>query len=192
MGGSAQAAVDEKGDPSALDTSIEAYLRGFELKQDYYNGVNYATLLEVRALRSAQEGRSEDAIADRVVARRAREQVLRYLAPTLEDPEALMECDKSRAYWLLASAWEAHAGLGQADAAARLEAQARAVEPDGWMLQTTQEQIERIRSTQESLKAALGRRPLTQRIVAVGSRRPEMERHVVDVWPGRSDHQSCP
>jgi len=47
-------------DPKALDESIAAYPRGFQLKQDHYNGVNYATLLEVRALlqRQAPVGRT--------------------------------------------------------------------------------------------------------------------------------------
>jgi hypothetical protein len=140
-------------DPIALDTSISAYSRGFQLKQDCYNGVNYATLLEVRALRQAVAGRNDDAIADRVTARRAREEVLALLTPQIA---ALREDgEMASRYWALASAWEAHAGLGQTGEAAVFEARARALNPSGWMLETTREQIERIQRTQQELAAAL-------------------------------------
>src|SRR5262249_38060158 len=40
---------DLERDPATLDASIEAYERGFYLKQDYYNGINLAFLYNVRA-----------------------------------------------------------------------------------------------------------------------------------------------
>ncbi len=37
---------------SALDTAITAYQRGFYIRNDYYNGINFAFLLNVRAAAS--------------------------------------------------------------------------------------------------------------------------------------------
>jgi MAP3K TRAFs-binding domain len=139
--------------PALLDDSIAAYGRGFQLKQDYYNGINYAMLLERRALVQLAAGRLDDAVADRVTARRTREEVLVMVAPLLA--RLGDDSDLDGRYWAQASAWEAHAGLGHTDDAARAEALARALNPPGWMLDTTREQIERIRRTQQELAAAL-------------------------------------
>jgi hypothetical protein len=45
-----------------LTAAIRAHQKGFYLKNDYYNGINFAFLLDCRA---AQLG-GEDAVADRV------------------------------------------------------------------------------------------------------------------------------
>src|ERR1700733_9492217 len=63
---------EEGHDPADLDQGISAYERGFFLKNDYYNGINYAFMLDVRASLSA----GDDAVADRVLARRVRTRVL--------------------------------------------------------------------------------------------------------------------
>lgn len=147
---------DLTGESAMLDESIAAYSRGFYLKQDYYNGVNYAMLLELRALHLARvAGRHDDAVADRVGARRVREDVLRWLQPTLDDAERLDEMKPDARYWMLASAWEVCAGLGDSGRAADFEARARSAQPHPWMLQSTQGQIERILHTQATLHEAL-------------------------------------
>jgi len=50
-------------DPTALNEAIRGYERGFYLRNDYYNGIKYAYLLNVRAAQGADLG---DAIADYV------------------------------------------------------------------------------------------------------------------------------
>lgn len=138
--------------PRYLDEAVGAYSRGFYLKQDHYNGVNYAYLLELRALQSARAGAFEDAIADRVMARRTRVDVIRWMTPQMADLAAL---PREGQYWLQASMWEAALGLGRADEAAAWEAKARALLPADWMLQSTQEQLQRVRDTQAELAALL-------------------------------------
>ncbi len=140
------------GRPEDLGTSINAYSRGFYLKQDFYNGVNFAFLLELRALQSARAGEREEAIADKVLARRVRTEILGYLAPQIADA-AELPLDKR--YWIIASKWEALAGLGRDAEAAQAEQAARALQPPGWMLDTTAEQIGRIRAQQAELAQAL-------------------------------------
>ena len=143
-----------QGKAEHLTESIRAYSRGFYLKQDYYNGVNYAVLLEERALQNAKLGEHDDAIADRVLARRAREDVLRYMTPQMT---ALAELPLEKRYWLKASMWEVCIGLARPDEADKWEAEARALEPPEWMLQSTLEQLDRLRITQAMLTEALAK-----------------------------------
>jgi hypothetical protein len=149
---------DIEGDPEALDNSLRAYARGHLLQQDHSTGVHFACLLEQRALRLAQAGERDDAIADRVIARRAREDVLRRLQPQLRD-EAIREIHPHEAYGLLAAAWEALVGLGRIDDADTTRARALAQQPHPWMLQATEAQVVRIRDTQARLALALAAAP---------------------------------
>lgn len=139
-------------EPADLDTAINAYERGFHLRQDGYNGINLAFLLDVRAaerIRSHGPG-SDEAIADSVQARRMRREVLR-LAEAAETV-ALTEAQRARGdvggsagelaprYWQLAIRWEAAVGLGDDATAARLEAEACALAVPEWMQLTRREQ----------------------------------------------------
>lgn len=56
----------------ALETDGLVSARGYSIKNDYYNGINFAFMLNVRA--SVTQG--DDATADRVVARRIRGEVI--------------------------------------------------------------------------------------------------------------------
>ena len=56
-----------------LDEAIRAYERGFFIRNDYYNGINFAFLLNVRAGQGTDRA---EAIADFVEARRVRKEVL--------------------------------------------------------------------------------------------------------------------
>jgi hypothetical protein len=124
------------GDRADLDRAIRAYARGYFLKTDYYNGINLAYLLNVRSSISA----GDEAIADRVQARRIRSEVLA-LCEELLGRGGLNADD---AFWVLATMVEAKVGLGAPDADALLaEAQLKA--PEGWMAQTLVEQIANLR-----------------------------------------------
>jgi hypothetical protein len=57
-------------DRNALDESVRVYERGFYLRNDYYNGINFAFMLNVRA---AQATEPAEAIADFIQARRMKE-----------------------------------------------------------------------------------------------------------------------
>ena len=48
MGFGSQADVDKTKNRSYLDQAIRGYERGFYLRNDYYNGINYAFLLNER------------------------------------------------------------------------------------------------------------------------------------------------
>ncbi|HXT49787.1 MAG TPA: tetratricopeptide repeat-containing protein [Thermoanaerobaculia bacterium] len=133
-----------------LDEAVRAHERGFYLRNDYYNGINLAFLLNVRAARATDPA---EAIADFVLARRVRTEVLeiceKWLAsnpppPAEAPPEALKE-DAANRYWVLATAGEAKLGLGDGDAERQL-ATAYAAAPQGWMADSTREQIAKLQA----------------------------------------------
>ena len=123
-----------------LDESIFAYEKGFCLKNDYYNGINLAFLLNLRA---ALPGTSTaDAITDYVLARRTRRQVLALC-------ENLIAAEKERGkplpdhYWIAATMAEACYGLGDRQGATEI-LDAASGSADLWMKQSTEEQIEKL------------------------------------------------
>jgi len=145
-------------DPAALDEAIRGYERGFYLRNDYYNGINYAYLLNVRAARAADLG---DAIADYVQARRVRQEVIPICEESLQEIEKEGADVKARVdqafatkqdstglnstrYWILATLAEAHVGLEDGLGDAALE-KALAAAPEEWMKQSTQEQIDKLK-----------------------------------------------
>jgi tetratricopeptide (TPR) repeat protein len=132
-----------------LDEAVQAYERGFVLLDDYYNGINLAFLLNARA---ASAGDPAEAVADFVVARRVRGEVLSICEKALAaipapDPALGKEvADKYRdqQYWVLATMAEAHVGMGREQ-----EAQAKLAEAyklyEGWRRETTESQIAKLR-----------------------------------------------
>ena len=154
-----------------LDKAIWAHEKGFYVKNDYYNGINLAFLLNVRAALAAETSPAE-AIADFVLAQRTRRRVIQLCEALLESKHAPKGADE---YWVKATMAEAYAGIGDDQKAQELLAAARAVDMSiptleqvsapatgpaqsavpAWMIQTTEDQI---RSLRELLaKSPLGR-----------------------------------
>jgi Tetratricopeptide Repeats-Sensor len=131
---------DHSHDRHMLDGAIAAYERGFYLKQDYYTGINLAFLLDVRASLIAGGGERAEAIADAVIARRVRRQVLEYCTGAL----AASSVSTEGHYWIVATQWEAALGLNDAALIARFRAEAEAAGVAGWMLESTRQQISQL------------------------------------------------
>jgi tetratricopeptide (TPR) repeat protein len=150
---------DKTKDEVALDKAIRSYERGFYLRNDYYNGINFAFLLNIRAghgvgLAKTAAGSSvaashlAAAIADFVQAQRVREEVLPICEQWLKSNpvplegstlEAKTQYLKSK-YWVVASQAEAYLGLGKTQEAVNTYEQAYAFAPEGWMIDSTREQ----------------------------------------------------
>lgn len=128
-------------DRQALDAAVFAYEKGYRLLADYYNGINWAFLLNLRATLSAPA----DAVADFVLARRARADVLRLCEEKLA---ALKDADETRdeRYWLLATMAEAQLGLGDEALSAQTMARAKPVAREDWMLDSTRDQLADLRT----------------------------------------------
>jgi hypothetical protein len=147
-------------DPANLDVAVRAYERGFYLRNDYYNGINMAYLLNARAGNTSDPA---EAIADYVQARRVRKEVLaiceQWLAanpephPQSVSAEGVTESLKVR-YWVLATMAEAYTGLGDEAKAEQTLKDAYSIATEEWMKDSTREQLGK-------LKLLLDKSPLT-------------------------------
>jgi tetratricopeptide (TPR) repeat protein len=133
-------------DRPALDEAIRSYERGFYLRNDYYNGINFAYLLNLRARTSE----IAEAIADFVRARRVREEVAQICRqwlettppPTAGGQQALEHYTNSR-YWVLGTLAEALLGLDDPSYQQALD-EALSLPVASWMKSSTQEQLARL------------------------------------------------
>ena len=124
------AAADPSGGGHHLDTAIEYYGRGFAVKNDYYNGENYALCLD---LRSAQQTDKVEAGYDCMTARKARERVRRSLKQAFADSS----CKERPDYlWMLATASHIEYALGDATAGEAFERAFRDQAPPKWAIET--------------------------------------------------------
>ena len=129
-----------------LDEAVRGYERGFYLRNDYYNGINLAFILNVRAAHAASRA---EAIADFVQAERVRREVGQICEDLLAKDEAAKEGDKltpDSKYWLLATLAEAHLGMGDAAKADESFQKAAAVASAEWMKESTVEQMDKLRA----------------------------------------------
>jgi hypothetical protein len=155
-------------DGAYLDEAIRGYERGFFLRNDYYNGINFAYLLNARAdwsTRRALAAQSQaeatqlraEAVASFVQAQNIRREVLKICERVLASERL---SDESR-YWVLATIAEAYLGTDDEaraqqafqEAAAKIPADARQYlkdqpnykTPASWMTDSTVEQMNKLR-----------------------------------------------
>lgn len=130
---------EETGDPAHLDEAIRALEKGFHIRNDHYNGINLAYLLNVRAMSATPR----EAQADVVLAERTRRRVIgicqRMLDDGIRDDEGRI--DPAETFWVKASLAEALLGSGREQEAAALRAELIANAPQQWMAETMQEQL---------------------------------------------------
>lgn len=131
---------------SDLDEAIAAYERGFYLRRDYYTGINYAFLLNVRA--HLQQDTNE-AHTDQVMANRVRQQILDIVDKTLKamprNEEGLPD-DPHEAYWLGATHLEALLGLGESKLLEQAKNQLYKTAPEPWMQESTDQQLNKLQT----------------------------------------------
>ena len=138
-------------DQKYLDDAIRAYERGFYIKNDYYNGINYAFLLNVRA---SAESDPAEAIADFVEAKRIRNEVLTICEQWLQNypapdknivPESATNSYLTSWYWVKATMGEAYVGLEDEAKAQEVLDEAYAKAPATWMKESTETQLGKLR-----------------------------------------------
>jgi hypothetical protein len=140
---------DIKATKADLNEAIWAYEKGFYLKNDFYNGINFAFLLNVRA--SVSDKR--DAIADTVIAERIRKRVVDIcnglLYPGAGDgTKTTLPDDPEQKFWLQASLVEAYLGSGQKEEADKLKENISKGTaewmPASWMVDTMNSQLDKL------------------------------------------------
>jgi tetratricopeptide repeat protein len=127
-----------------LDKAVRSYARGYFIRDDYYTGINFAYLLNVRA--ALEDG--EDATTDRVFAKRIRREVLALcdaalaaLPPATETTRAKRGEDE---FWINATKVEALLGLGNIAESDALKAVMlrKQPTPQAWMVEAMTSQLE--------------------------------------------------
>lgn len=121
-----------------LNKSIYYYEKGFYILNDYYNGINLAYLLNLRAFIST----GNDKIADNVLANRVRVKVIA-ICNELLTKEFESRGDK---YWILATLEEAWFGLADESQYKKYKLEAERAAKQNWERQTTEEQIAKLNS----------------------------------------------
>ncbi|HZM98342.1 MAG TPA: TRAFs-binding domain-containing protein [Pyrinomonadaceae bacterium] len=129
---------NETQDRSYLDQAVRAYSRGFYLRNDYYNGINYAYLLNVRGINAATRA---EAIADFVEAARIRREVISICEALLEKEQV----SEANQYWIRVTMAEAYLGIEDEENCKRKLEEAEAFSPVEWMRKTTDRRLESIR-----------------------------------------------
>jgi tetratricopeptide (TPR) repeat protein len=125
------------GEQAALDAAVFAYEKGFYLKNDHYNGINLAFLLNVRA----SLGGPAEAIADFVDAQRTRRRVAALCEPLRAGDPPSKGPLLDAYYWVVATLAEALAGDARQKAVLD---EAYALNVAKWMKDSTQEQLAKL------------------------------------------------
>jgi hypothetical protein len=132
-------------DRTSLDGALRALERGFYIRNDYYNGINLAYLLNERALEQTDLA---EATADFILARRVRREV-RDIAEAWWKEASKPGSDQPRdkIYWALATLAEAALGLGDEKECKRWLEEAKALRPPpaGWMIESSETQLASLR-----------------------------------------------
>jgi len=141
-----------------LNRAIEFYSRGYYLRNDRYNGINLAYVLNLR-MDSSLDSTKEERIADFIWANRIRREVLllcerekqeilqreqRSVSTSNQIKQDQEARDREQKFWCLATKAEAHLGLGQFDEYEKVRSEAQATPHATWMFETMEQQIERL------------------------------------------------
>ncbi|MEO8569949.1 MAG: hypothetical protein ABI419_12450, partial [Ginsengibacter sp.] len=120
-------------------------------RNDHYNGINYAFLLNLRASQSSD---TAEAIADFIQARRVRKEVLSICDTWLKNnpeptgPDAtqkIVEDYWKGRYWVEATAGEAYVGLENDEKASETLNEVYSKVSEKWMQETTETQVEKLK-----------------------------------------------
>jgi hypothetical protein len=128
---------------AALDKAIWAHEKAFYLKNDFYNGNNLSFLLYARAATQAGEEATADRVQARRMARRVHDIAQKALDSGVRGEDARDKNEQQ--YWAQATVAEALLGIGQIAQAGAALATATAIAPEQWMVDTTQQQFDRLR-----------------------------------------------
>lgn len=161
LAGAIEKRLFEEGQGAAhLQAAISFYARGYYLRNDWYNAINFAYLLNVRADSELDKTDSER-VADLVWANRIRSAVIelcqRDLAAIAEREarlsgggeklqSELQARDHEQKFWCLATSAEASFGLGDFKKYEQTRADAVAASHATWMVETMDGQIDKLKS----------------------------------------------
>lgn len=125
-------------DRGVLEEAIFALERGFFIKSDYYNGINLAFMMDVKASISKASERDELHSLARYIRRK-----VKHICKQAIAAEDIREDEK---FWVLATLYEACVGIGENEEADKWYAEAEKVAKDKWMKATMDKQDKKLRA----------------------------------------------
>lgn len=125
-----------KADKLLLDKAIEYSERAFYISNDYYNGINLAFLLNLRASIS----KDDDSIADAVIAKRIRKKVISICLKIIENEFE----ERNDRYWIVATLEEAYFGIDNKEKYLEYKEKSLKYLNEDWQRDSTEEQINKL------------------------------------------------
>lgn len=117
-------------DRAQLDQAIYFYGRGFDIRRDYYNGENLATCYNYRA---EVQTKRDEALFDRMSARKTREAITSILSEIMEAPSFPDRADKK---WIFATFANCLFAQGNANEGTKYEEMFHSENPAIWEIRT--------------------------------------------------------
>ena len=136
---------EETKDPVHMDKAIWALEKGFYVKNDYYNGINLAYMLNVRAGMNRDTVPAE-AITDFILAERTRRKVLSVSEAALKPEPPAPAPTGDAEFWIKATISQAYAGLGEDVKADEWLQEAKKMPVADWMIDSSVEQLDKLRA----------------------------------------------
>jgi len=115
-----------------LDRAIEYYGKGFKIRNDYYNGENYALCANIK---SNQLENPDDKIYYKIEAKKTRESIIEYLVPISESEDFEQRLDKN---WIYATLANCYFAIGNQRKGNEFEALFMKISPEAWKQDTYQ------------------------------------------------------
>jgi len=113
-----------------LDRAIEYYGKGFKIRNDYYNGENYALCSNIK---SNQVENQDDKIYYKIEAKKTRETIIVYLTDILENDDFEQRLDKN---WIYATLANCYFAIQKDDKAKEFEDLFFQISPKKWQHNT--------------------------------------------------------
>jgi hypothetical protein len=158
---------EETKDPVHMNKSIWALEKGFYVKNDYYNGINLAYMLNVRADMNRDTAPAE-AITDFIVAERTRRKVLSIAEAALKPQPPAPAPTADTEFWIKATISEAYAGLGEDAKADESLQEAKKIPVAYWMIDSPVEQLKKLRALLANSPLDLIKQPPKAQIAGAG------------------------
>lgn len=117
-------------DPETLNKAITLYNRGYELRNDYYNGENAATCLHLRSFIQKDD---DEAMYDRMSAKKVRESIIVKLEEIMNQNNF---DDRSDQHWIFATMANCYFYLNNGELGSLFEEKFYANEPAEWEVKT--------------------------------------------------------
>jgi hypothetical protein len=157
-----------------LAAGLEYYQRGYFLLHNRYHGINLALMTDYRSLSSLCTT-NEDRVADMVIAKRIRREVLamcdkdwndittKQSSAVVKDGLAANDAfvvrqqksDQQQLFWILANRTEACFALGDMDGYNKALNDGQNIEHEGWMMDSMKEQIEKLKIIKQKQAAQI-------------------------------------